>query len=103
MLRAYLRAQAWASSQEGMCWEGGGRKGKGGDTEGRGSGKAGGESSSISVLDQSKTPLTSLPAPLGSPNTPLHTSISQRELSKRQSDPDTPSCKPSSSFLLPAE
>lgn len=103
MLRAYLRGQAWASSQEGVGWEGGGRKEKEGDTEGRRRGKGGVERSSISVLHQSKTPLTGLPAPLGSPNTPLHTSISQSELSKRQSDPDTPSCKPPSSFLLPAE
>lgn len=82
---------------------GGGRKGKGGDTEGRGQVKGGrGEQQRLGPRPE-QTPLTGLPAPLGSPNTPLHTSISQSELSKRQSDPETPSCKPPSSFLLPAE
>jgi len=71
MLRAYLRGQAWASSQEGVGWEGGGRKGKGGDTEGRGRGKAGGESSSISVLDQSRRLSLASLLPSGPPTPPF--------------------------------
>lgn len=110
MLRAYLRGQAWASSQEGMGSEGGGRKGKKGDTEGRRRGKGGVDRSSISVLDQSGrlSPASLLPS--GPPTPPFTQALARasfpndsQTLTLLHANLPAASCRQQNKFHIPSD